>query len=609
MVESAARHALGSVDPRGLPSGGRPRVVMSALPLTCQSSPVMPGARAASGCPPVLTAALGYAAIGLRVIPLRPRTKVPCFRGWPRLATCEPEVLTRWLWRSPESNLGVVTGGGLIALDLDRGSGGLRSFARLTRGRDVPRTAEALTGNRGKHLLYRVPPGVAVRNAQGLLPGVDVRGERGLIAVEPSLHPKTGREYTWLVHPGQGIADAPTWLVEVLAGAGSWAPARKDRVRPGSPVRTNAAARAGGGEALLAEMIARFPVDRAGRRNDAMVRVLGSLLGRGYGEELAAAVTSAWWTYFSERGAIGTPTDQAGGDVAAAIRSILRSPDFTPARDAGGHRDACRSVRLAAWQTRLLRSGLGEWRGMVRGGPGPGREGAAVGGRGRSSSSCHDLSAAREGSPPNRKRLTLTCDPLCVSDDDQAFVAALAVHATYQRGHAPDDLVRVTDAQVLRIVADRVPGAQPWRPIQMERLKRKYLSRPGKPASRFELLRLVCQGRPGRGGAAGSPSVYEVTGLAILLDRSPDGGPRGGGVTTRGCPHDLPAGGGFRGAGPPGPRPPVSTPWRTPHPDAAPTGPSPDASSPTTPPQDTTATPPRTPPAGSTPSSSGPRCP
>ncbi len=577
----------------------------------------MPGDRADSGRPPVLTAALGYAAIGLRVIPLRPRTKVPCFRGWPRLATCDPGVLTAWLLRSPGCNLGVVTGGGLIALDLDRGTGGLGAFARLARGRDLPRTAEALTGDRGKHLLYRVPPGVAVRNAQGVLPGVDVRGERGLIAVEPSLHPKTGREYTWLVHPGQGIADAPTWLVEVLAAAGSWAPARKDRVRPGSPVRTNAVARAGGGEALLAEMIARFPVDRPGRRNDAMVRVLGSLLGRGYAEELAAAVTSAWWTHFYERGAIGTPPGRAGGDIAAATRSILRSPDFTPPRGAEGHRDACRSVRLDGWQRRLLRSSLGELRRLRDGpGPGPGRGDGAAGG-GPSSSSFHDPTPTHREAPPDRKRLTLTCDPLCVSDDDQAFVAALVVHATYQRGHAPDDLVRVTDAQVLRIVADRLPGAQPWRPIQTERLKRKYLSRPGKPASRFELLRLVCQGRPGRGRAAGSPSVYEVTGLAILLDRSPDGGPRGGGVTTpggvvttpRGCPHDLPAGGGVRAAGPPGPRPPASTPWRTPHPDAGPTGPSPDASSPTTPPPAGTATPPPTPPAGSTPSSSGPRCP
>jgi len=486
----------------------------------------MPGARADSGRPPVLTAALEYAAIGLRVIPLRPRTKVPCFRDWPRLATCDPEVLTRWLCRSPESNLGVVTGGGLIALDLDRGSGGLRSFARLTRGRDVPRTAEALTGDRGKHLLYRVPPGVAVRNAQGVLPGVDVRGERGLIAVEPSLHPKTGREYTWLVHPGQGIADAPSWLVEVLATAGSWAPARKDRVRPGSPVRTNAAARAGGGEALLAEMIARFPVDRPGRRNDAMVRVLGSLLGRGYGEELAAAVTSAWWAYFSGRGAIGTPTDRAGGDIAAAIRSILRSPDFTPARDAGGHRDACRSVRLAAWQTRLLRAGLGEWRGMLRDGTGPRREAGTVG-EGQSSS-FKERRHTHGGPPRIRKRLTLTCDPLCVSDADRAFVEALVVHATHQRGQARDGLVRMTDAQVLQVVADRDPGAQPWRPIQVQRLKAKYLARAGKSASRFELLRLVSTGRPGRGGTAGSPSVYEVTGLAILLDGPPDRAPGAG---------------------------------------------------------------------------------
>ena len=500
---------------------------MSALPLTCQSPPVTPGSRADAGHPPVLVAALGYAAIGLRVIPLRRRGKSPFLRDWPRQATRDPEVITTWLRRWPESNLGVATGGGLIALDLDRDKGGLESHARLTRGRDSPATAESLTGNRGRHYLYRVPRGVAVRNAQGVLPGVDVRGEHGLIAVEPSVHPDTGREYVWLIHPGQGIAEAPPWLVEILASAGLWAPARKDGVRPGLPVRTTVAARAGDGEALLAEMIARFPVDRPGRRNDVMVRVLGSLLGRGHDPNLASSVTSAWWAHFSERGAIGTPPARAEGDVAAAIRSILRSPDFTPARGAEGHRDACRSVRLDGWQRRLLRSSLGELR-RLRDGPGPGRGDGAVGDGPSSSSSFHDLTPPHREAPPDRKRLTLTCDPLCVSDGDLAFVEALVVHATHQRGHAPDDLLRVTDAQVLQIVTDRNPAAPPWRANQVGRLKAKFFARPGKPASRFELLRVVSGGRPGRGGAAGSPSVYKVTGLGILLDRPSDGAPAAG---------------------------------------------------------------------------------
>lgn len=115
-----------------------------------------------------------------------------------------------------------------------------------------------------------------------------------------------------------------------------------------------------------------------------------------------------------------------------------------------------------------------------------------------------------------------------MSDGDLAFVEALVVHATHQRGHAPDDLLRVTDAQVLQIVADRDPAAPPWRANQVGRLKAKFFARPGKPASRFELLRLVSGGRPGRGGAAGSPSVYEVTGLGILLDRPSDGAPAAG---------------------------------------------------------------------------------
>ncbi len=75
----------------------------------------------------------------------------------------------------------------------------------------------------------------------------------------------------------------------------------------------------------------------------------------------------------------------------------------------------------------------------------------------------------------------------------------------------------MTDGQVLRIVADRDPGKPEWRPTQVQRLKAKYVTRPGKPAARFELLRVLHTGRPGRGRTPGSPSVYEVTGLGLLL--------------------------------------------------------------------------------------------
>lgn len=58
------------------------------------------------------------------------------------------------------------------------------------------------------------------------------------------------------------------------------------------------------------------------------------------------------------------------------------------------------------------------------------------------------------------------------------------------------------------VALTREPLANP----QIERLKRKYISRPDKPATRFELAVQTVEGRPG------IPSEFVLTGLRQLLD-------------------------------------------------------------------------------------------
>jgi hypothetical protein len=118
----------------------------------------------------------------------------------------------------------------------------------------------------------------------------------------------------------------------------------------------------------------------------------------------------------------------------------------------------------------------------------------------------------------NCKRVTQIRKFLCESEDERAFVEALLVQAIYKihhtREYSDDGVIRVTHDQLGRIVGARHRDLR-WAPQQIERLKRKYVTRErdGKPASRFELLLEVRKGERGRGQARGRPSEYRPTGI------------------------------------------------------------------------------------------------
>jgi hypothetical protein len=93
---------------------------------------------------------------------------------------------------------GCVMGAGLFTVDID--PGGPESLARFP---PLPATLEARTPRGGRHLVYR---GTA-RTGADVLPGVDIRGERGQIAVAPT------PGYEWV--NDLAIADAPDWLLKL----------------------------------------------------------------------------------------------------------------------------------------------------------------------------------------------------------------------------------------------------------------------------------------------------------------------------------------------------------------------------------------------------------
>jgi len=131
-------------------------------------------------------------------------------------ASKDVDVVRHW-WREwPNANVGIATGAtsGFFVLDVD-GEEGENSLAELeARHGALPDTVESLTGGGGRHLFFRWP-GRAIKNKVALAPGLDVRSDNGYIVAPPSVH-ASGKRYAWRYLDEVPLAEAPTWLVDLL---------------------------------------------------------------------------------------------------------------------------------------------------------------------------------------------------------------------------------------------------------------------------------------------------------------------------------------------------------------------------------------------------------
>lgn len=162
-------------------------------------------------------AALDFLNRGWSVIPIRERAKRPAVPWKIYQSKCvSEETLHEWFRRSPDCNVGIVTGAlsRLVVLDVDPRHGGKESLRKLEREHgSLPDTVESITGGGGRHLYFSHPGGV-VRNRTNIEPGIDLRGDGGCIVAPPSVHP-SGKRYRWKKGhaPGEtGLCVLPDWL-------------------------------------------------------------------------------------------------------------------------------------------------------------------------------------------------------------------------------------------------------------------------------------------------------------------------------------------------------------------------------------------------------------
>lgn len=169
----------------------------------------------------ILKSILACAARGFRMVPLN--GKRPAIKDWPTLATTDTHTITRWA--TIYQNFGIATGhaSGVTVLDVDPRHGGDKTLLALeAEYGELPKTVIVVTGNDGRHYYFSCPDVPVGNSANKLGPGLDIRGEGGQVVAPPSIHPETGRAYTWdpAHHPDKTpLAPMPLWMLMKLTAA------------------------------------------------------------------------------------------------------------------------------------------------------------------------------------------------------------------------------------------------------------------------------------------------------------------------------------------------------------------------------------------------------
>jgi hypothetical protein len=133
--------------------------------------------------------------------------------------TRDPKQIRNDFKRWPQANIGIPTGADnkIWVLEIDTPKGhnvdGEASLRALeAKHEPLPQTLMAESPSGSRHRYFNWPKGVVIKNSTSSIdPGIDVRGEGGMVIAPPSV--RADGVYRWL--NDNPIADAPQWLIDL----------------------------------------------------------------------------------------------------------------------------------------------------------------------------------------------------------------------------------------------------------------------------------------------------------------------------------------------------------------------------------------------------------
>lgn len=150
-----------------------------------------------------LQAAIKYAEAGLYVLPIKPGTKHPgsiVGKNWQQKSSRDPQQIADWYLDHPNAGVAIHAGrSGLLILDVDNPTNLPRLLIDALTTTPAPYQTTRKNDQARRHYIYKQPTGKNYGNGLGTLPKGwgDIRGEGGIILVEPSPHPDPEGEYKW----------------------------------------------------------------------------------------------------------------------------------------------------------------------------------------------------------------------------------------------------------------------------------------------------------------------------------------------------------------------------------------------------------------------------
>lgn len=172
--------------------------------------------------PSVRDAALRYAALGFRVVPVDKISKRPLLgQEWGKKASSDAAIISGWFDQWKEANVGICPDHDFCVLDIDIKNGGLEKLLQLeAEYGKLPDAVRSLTGGGGRHYYFRVDPSRELaRKPFGKDVGIEIV-YFGYQAIEsPSLH-QSGNRYQWVkdieLADRSGWPMAPEWFYKPI---------------------------------------------------------------------------------------------------------------------------------------------------------------------------------------------------------------------------------------------------------------------------------------------------------------------------------------------------------------------------------------------------------